>query len=188
MYYVIQVAPREEQKIVNLIKGGVPKEIYSECFFPMRDIRRKIRGEFMDFREKLFPGYVFVESEKTQELYENLKAIPHLTKMLGVDFDDNNQALEFIELPANEIAWLTQIMSDDDKNIVPLSQITIDARGNIKILSGALKYLAACVVKFDLHKRIAKVQVKFKGKPIVLHLGIEIIKGREVFLKKKLEY
>lgn len=175
MYYVIQVSPNEEQKIVRLIKNAIPKELCRECFFPVRNIRRKVRGEFADIREKLFPGYVFVESDKPQELYENLKVIPHLTKMLGADFDEDSQALKFIELPADEIAWLTQIMSDDDKNTVPLSQVTVDARGNVEILSGALKYLAACVLKFDLHKRIAKVQVKFKGKPTVLHLGIEII-------------
>ena len=176
MYYVIQVSPNEEQKIIRLIKNAIPKELCRECFLPMRNIRRKICGELMDIREKLFPGYVFVESHEPQELYEKLKEIPHLTKMLGVDFDDNSQALEFIELPANEIAWLTQIMSDDDKNTVPLSQVAVDAQGNIKILSGALTYLADRVLKFDLHKRIAKVQVQFKGTLTVLHLGIEIIK------------
>lgn len=49
------------------------------------------------------------------------RKIPHLTKMLGIDFDEDIQSLEFVMLPADEIAWLTSIMSEDDRYIVPLS-------------------------------------------------------------------
>ena len=126
MSYVIQVAPREEQKIVSLIKSGVPKEICSECFFPMRDIRRKIRGEFVDYREKLFPGYVFVETENPEGLRKEMQNIQHLTKMLGVNYDEDTDTCEFSALSAEEVAWLTQIISKEDGDIVPLSQVSVD--------------------------------------------------------------
>ncbi len=174
MYYVIQVSPNEERKTVQLIKNAISRELCTECFFPMRNIRRKIRGELMDIREKLFPGYVFVESDNPKKLYEEIKKIPRLTKLLGVYYDETDGEFDFVELPTHEIAWLTQIISVDDDKTVPLSQVTVDAHGNIQIVSGVLRYLADRVIKFDLHKRIAKVQVKFQGKPIVLHLGIEI--------------
>ena len=141
MYYVIQVAPREEQKIVNLIKCGIPKEICRECFFPMRDIRRKIHGEFMDFREKLFPGYVFVETEKPKKLREEMQNIPHLTKMLGVNYDEDTEKFEFIALSADEVAWLTQITSKEDGDIVPLSRVYVDEQGVVQILFEPLKSL-----------------------------------------------
>jgi len=176
MYYVIQVSPNEERKIIQLIKNAIPKELCRECFFPMRNIRRKIRGELMDIREKLFPGYVFVESDNPKKLYEDIKQIPHLTKLLGVYYDETDGEFDFVELPTHEIAWLTQIISVNDDKTVPLSQVTVDAHGNIQIVSGVLRYLADRVIKFDLHKRIAKVQVTFKEKPTILHLGIEITK------------
>ena len=175
MYYVVQVAPRGEQKIVNLIKCGVPKEICSECFFPMRDIRRKIRGEFMNYREKMFPGYVFVEAENPERLRKEMQNIPHLTKMLGVNYDADAETFDFIALSADEVAWLTQIISKEDGGIVPLSRVSVNEQGIVQILSGPLEHLENQVLKFDLHKRIAKVRVKFNGKIVVLHMGIEIV-------------
>ena len=83
---------------------------------------------------------------------------------------------DFIALSAEEVAWLTQIISKEDGDIVPLSQVSVDAQGAVRILSEPLKSLENQVLKFDLHKRIAKVQVKFNGKITVLHMGIEIVK------------
>ena len=177
MYYVIQVAPREEQKIVRLINNAIPKELCRDCFFPMRDIRRKIRGEFTNIREVLFPGYVFVESDTPQELHEAIREIPNLTKMLGIDYDETNETFNFEELPSHEVAWLAQIISDDDRHIVPLSQVAVDVQGDVRIVSGPLMSLTEHILKFDLHKRIAKVKVEFNRKVSVIHLGIEIMKA-----------
>ena len=175
MYYVIQVSPNEERKTVQIIKNAISRELCTECFFPMRNIRRKIRGELMDIREKLFPRYVFVESDNPKELYEEIKKIPRLTKLLGVYYDEDTETFDFIALSADEVAWLTQIISKEDGGIVPLSRVSVDAQGMVQIVSGPLEHLENQVLKFDLHKRIAKVRVKFNGKIAVLHMGIEIV-------------
>ena len=128
MYYVIQVFPHEERKTGQLIKNAISRKLCTECFFPMRNIRRKIRGELMDIRERLFPGYVFVESDNPKKLYEEIKKIPRLTKLLGVYYDETDGEFDFVELPTHEIAWLTQIISLNDDKTVPLSQVTVDAQ------------------------------------------------------------
>ena len=175
MYHVIQVAPREEQKTVELIRNTISKELCRSCFFPMRHIRRKICGEFTDIREKLIPGYVFIETEHPHALYEEIKRIPRLTKILGTVFDEDADSFEFAELSSNEILWLSQIMSEND-DTVHLSKVSVDEEGIVQILSGPLKVLENQVIKFDLHKRIAKVRVEFQPKTTVLHLGIEIVR------------
>ena len=83
MYYVLQVAPGTEERTERLIRGQVRNRAYGRCFHPMRHVRKKFRGEWRDFHEKLLPGYVFITSESVRELYQELRQVPVLTKMLG---------------------------------------------------------------------------------------------------------
>ena len=144
-------------------------------FFPHAAYSKKICGEFTDVREKLIPGYIFIETEHPHALYEEIKRIPRLTKILGTVFDEDADSFEFAELSSNEILGLSQIMSEND-DTVHLSKVSVDEEDIVQILSGPLKALENQVIKFDLHKRIAKVWVEFQQKKTVLHLGIEIVR------------
>ena len=165
MYYVIQVAPREEQKIVNLIKGAVPKEICRKCFFPMRDIRRKIRGEFVDFREKLFPGYIFLESDAPMETYLDLKTIP-LFKVMLKSGDD------FAPLAPAEEAILKQLLGEDKR--VDVSIGTME-EGKLKILSGPIKGMEKYIIRVDKHKRKALLQMQMLRKVVEYNVALELV-------------
>lgn len=61
-----------------LSKGTV-----TNCFVPMRRLRKKYHGQWREVTEILFPGYVFMITEQPQLLYEELKKIPALTRLLG---------------------------------------------------------------------------------------------------------
>ena len=82
MYYVIQVAPGKETDVELYITERVAEDLYSSCFHPVRHIKKKFHGEWRDKYEKLLPGYVFISSENAEKLYESLKAIPMMTKIL----------------------------------------------------------------------------------------------------------
>ena len=62
MYYVIQVASGMEDRVEEQIGIIVEKGLYDECFHPIRRVKKKIRGEWKELREKLLPGYVFIIS------------------------------------------------------------------------------------------------------------------------------
>lgn len=176
MYYVIQVAPGKEEETEKYIEERVSQEWYSSCFHPVRHVRRKFRGEWRDKHEKLMPGYVFIDSENTRELYLDLKRIPMMTKLLGWE-------REFITaLTEEETDWLEKIVSaGEDGRItgeVALSRIEIDEDDEVRILSGPLKDMAGMVKRINLHRRIAEIEVEFMRRKIVLHLGIEMVEKR----------
>ena len=176
MYYVIQVAPGKEEETEKYIEERVSQEWYSSCFHPVRHVRRKFRGEWRDKLEKLMPGYVFIDSVNTRELYLDLKRIPMMTKLLGWE-------REFITaLTEEETDWLEKIVSvGKDGRItgeVALSRIEINEDDKVRILSGPLKDMAGMVKRINLHKRIAEIEVEFMRRKIVLHLGIEMVEKK----------
>lgn len=174
MYYVIQVTSGMEDKVEEQIRILVEKELYGRCFHPIRHVKKKIRGEWKELREKLLPGYVFITSDDVRELYLKLKYVPAFTKMLGKDSE------EFIPLPKHEVEWLKKITGPaDDHMEIGLSQVSVSADDVITILSGPLKGMEGYIKKIDLHRRIAKVEVDFMNRKTVIHLGIEMVRKKE---------
>ncbi len=178
-YYVLQVAPREEEKAETHMKEILTAKLCGSCFHPTRLIRKKFHGKWVEVHEKLLPGYVFVTTENAKELYVQLKKVPVLTKMLGRDEE------RFVRLSEREVRWLELLLqrcvscgSSDSVNEVGLSQITIQEGNEVQIVSGPLANLQGMVKKVNLHKRIAEVEVPFMNGKTVIHLGIEMVEQK----------
>ena len=181
MYYVMQVAAGTEDKVEEQVKVMVGKELYDSCFHPMRHVKKKFRGEWKKIQEKLLPGYVFITSERVQELYQELRYVPVFAKLLGKDGE------QFDHLSEHEAGWLEMIMGSLDQNMeVPLSQVSVSEEDAITILSGPLKNMEGCIKKIDLHKRIAKVEVDFMNRKTVIHLGIEMVGKKEDYYDERI--
>ena len=199
MYYVIQVAPGMEDKTEMLIKRRVKKSVYGCCFHPLRHVRKKFRGEWRDLHEKLLPGYVFITSDSVKELYQELKQVAKMTKLLGTEGD------YFISLEKTEAIWLEkwgkgektevdiagrgsnienagtlqkEMQEEKSQTEIGLSQVKMGADG-FTILSGPLKGMDEEIKKLHLHKRLAEVEVEFMGKKKRIYLGIELLKEKE---------
>lgn len=167
-YYVIQVAPGEEARTEALIKARVDGRLYGQCFHPMRHVRKKFHGEWRDCHEKLIPGYVFVTSSRVEDLYQELKRVPTLTKVLG-----HSDGELFIPLAAGEAEWLEKVTTDGME--VPLSRVQVSEGDAVTVLEGPLKDMEGHIKKINLHRRIAEVEVDFMGRKTVIHLGIELV-------------
>ena len=167
-YYVIQVAPRAEAKTEALIRARLDAGLYGRCFHPLRHVRKKFRGQWRDMHEKLIPGYVFLTAPSALELYEGLRLVPALTKLLG-----KNDGSLFVPLPPEEAQWLEKVTAGGDE--AKLSLVSVSEGDAVTVVDGPLKDLEGCVRKIHLHRRVAEVEVDFMGRKTVIHLGIELV-------------
>lgn len=185
MYYVLQVAPGEEDKTERHIMVIIPDDLYKQCFHPTRHMRKKFHGKWVDTHEKLLPGYVFITTENAKELFLELKKVPMLTKLVGRDEE------YFVKLPERDVEWLVKFMGCDgqkdsrdaggkaggdlQKYEVGLSQVSFDGENGVKIISGPLKGLEGIIKRINLHKRMAEVEVPFMNRRTKIYLGIELL-------------
>lgn len=186
MYYVLQVTPGEEEKTEALIMAILPGDLYGECFYLTKHMRKKFHKRWVDIQEKLLPGYVFIATENVKEVFLELKRVPMLTNILGRDGGS------FSELSMRDAKWLEKIKDVGVRNTIKnkgtgninkswyevgLSQVHVYEGNEIKIVSGPLKGIEGTVRKINLHKRIAEVEIQFIKRKIVIYLGIEMLES-----------
>ena len=63
MWYVIQVYTGQEMEIARQCRERVAEE-GEDVFVPLAERIKKSGGEIALVKERLFPGYVFIETEK----------------------------------------------------------------------------------------------------------------------------
>lgn len=190
MYYVFFVGTEKESQIESFIRSFVPEELYTDCFHPVRHMRKKIRGELRDRYERLTPGYVFVESDRIEDFCTEAAKLPFFLKILGKD--DEVEGIYFQALTERETCWIRRLMGQGSEgtegcqiqfdkktgnfgHTVELSQVGFDENDQVIVLSGPLKDLQGQIKKINLHKRIAEVEMEFLGRKTMFHLGIELL-------------
>ena len=186
MYYVIYTGSGNESRTELYIKKEIPAQYCQSCFYPQRHMKKKIRGKWTDYYERLIPGYLFVQTDDAEGFYHELKKYPLILKMLGqLDSREAKEGEIFLPLSPRDERWLAGITGLPQKNvaaggsevhpIVELSEVGFDENDEVVILSGPLTDLKGRVKKIDLHRRIASVEVEFMGVKTDLHLGIELV-------------
>ena len=166
MWYVIQTSTGKEEKIRQECEARISKEILSHCVLPLYEEKIRYKGQWHIQKKKLFPGYLFLVSDNLDELYEQLKKINAMTKLLGAGDD-------IIPLTQNEIDFLLRFAGDEE--LVKMSQGIIIG-DKVTILSGPLKGMESTIQKIDRHKRKAWLNLEMFGRQQLVEVGVEIVK------------
>lgn len=170
MWYVMQVTSGREGQTILMMEKSLPEGILEKCFIPVRRMKKKYQGRWHEITEKLFPGYVFLITEKPRLLYGELKKLPAMTKLLGSCEE------YFSPLSQTDMDFLGKFQDLQDG--VGLSRVAVGEKRQIRIIAGPLKNLEGQIKKVNLHKRTAVVEAEFMGNKSLLHLGIEIVDKR----------
>ncbi len=171
MWYVIQTFIGQEEKTADMIRKMVISDFIEDCFVLKREKLKKFHGRWNKVEEVLFQGYVFVISGKPKELYEELKQVPKLTKVLGREKD------YFGELGESERRIIESI--DNQNHKTALSKVVVGEGKWIQVIGGPLKGYEGNIVKMNLHKREVEVEVEFMGRKMELKMGIEMVSRAE---------
>lgn len=171
MWYVIQTLGGKEEETADMIRKMISSYYMEECFVPKRERMKKFHGSWNKVEEVLFHGYVFVVSKRPEELYEELKQIPRLTKVLG------REDQYFFSLSEDDERFVREIGNEDYKTTI--SQIELAEGKQIRVIEGPLKGFVGDVVKVNLHKKEVVVRVIFMEREMELKMGIEMARMAE---------
>ncbi len=169
MWYVIQTLGGEEEHTAEIIRKRISPYYIEECFVPKRERMKKFYGQWNKVEETLFPAYIFVVTKRPKELYQELRRVPRLTKVLG------REEGYFVPLSEEEEGLVRNLGGQGHR--AGLSKVVVGEGKQIRVLEGPLKGYEGDVVKVDLHKREVVVRVGFMGRETKLRLGIEMVGG-----------
>lgn len=165
MWYVVQVKTGSEEAIVEQCRRTVSRQDLERCFIPYYQELRRYKGKWNQVRRNLFPGYVFMVTEDVDALYEELKHVIGLTRLLGTDGT-------VLPLSPREVEFLLQL--GGEKQVVELSQGVIE-NNQLLVLKGPLKGKERLIKKIDRHKRKAWLQVPVAGTSLETQVSLEIV-------------
>ena len=78
--WCVLVLPGKEEKIRHACEKNIDSNILEESFIPFRERRKKRNGEWRLEKTVLFLGYVFLITEHTDDLYDQLRRVEGKTK------------------------------------------------------------------------------------------------------------
>lgn len=165
-WYAVQVRSGKEDKFVEWCEKKVNHQAYKDIFIPRVMMAKKYQGKWHNEKRVLFPGYVFVITDQVEDLFQELKKIPDLTKMLG------EYKGEIFPIYSKEVQYLLKY--DQEGHVVNMSTGYIEG-DNIIITDGPLMGYEGSIKKIDRHKRIAYLDLEGFEDITSIKVGLEII-------------
>ena len=167
-WYVIQVRSGKEEWIVRCCELLIDDPCLRKSFLPFSKRLRKIRGQWIERKEILFPGYVFLVSEEKEKLFFELKRIIGVTKLLGT-------GETIVPLTDEEVDFLLRLGGEEQT--VEMSEGIIE-NDRVVVLSGPLKGNEGLIRKIDRHKRKVWLEIEMFGRTVEMQVGLEVVGRR----------
>ena len=166
MWYVIQVPTGREEQIIEETRNYGIQPYYEELFTPRCERKRKYLGEWHLESETLFPGYIFAITLQPEELYQSLKRIPRLTRLVGTGEKWTSMSPDDIHL--------VELLTGAER-IVRFSEGYMK-EGKVTVTNGPLQGLEDKICRVDRHKRLAWLKVKLIEREVEVMAGLEIVR------------
>ncbi len=174
MLYVIHTTSgKEEELIENIKKKHYYARDIDDVFVVKRILKKKFNGEWKEIIERLFPGYVFIETNNPKAMHTMLNEIEGYSKLVGFKDDD---IIHYIPLSEIEEDFIKGLAGKNDDHTLEISEVEVLEGKKIRAISGPLLGQEGIVKRVDLHKRIAEVEIIFLNQPVTVYFGIDIIK------------
>lgn len=168
MWYVIQVMTGKEEEMRLLIERETDRTLCRRCFYIKRERVWRRAGQHIIHVETMFPGYLFVVTDRPKELYWELEKIPQFTKLLRTDEE------VFLAVAEDEREFLQNLLRGDPEDVVRLSKVHLNEKKEITAAEGPLGHYIGNIVKKKVRLRYVMIEVVLFGKKRTVLIGIEL--------------
>lgn len=168
MWYVIQTTTGKEEELTSVIKKRLPKSLFHACFFMQRKHLKRLGGRWLETTETLFPAYVFLDTDDPETVFYELKKVPEFAKLLG----DNCGT--YIPLEPEETDFLKKLLPEDGSYQADLTTVQFDSAGKPDGFLGPLSFFEDHILKMNLRKRYALIELTICGQRRTAMLGLRL--------------
>jgi len=162
-WYALFTKPYLEERVREKLEYSFSDGF--RAFVPKRRLRERRNGKWILVMKKLFPGYVLLNGDISDNDYHYIRSTPGLLAIL------QNGGLP-LEIDQSEIYMIASLTGSGE--IIGLSQVHMEG-GIVTIVSGPLKNCEGIIQKLDLRKGRAKVRLGFLGEERTVDLGLDVI-------------
>jgi transcription termination/antitermination protein NusG len=168
-WYAVHAYSNFERKVAESIKEQSKQrglsDLFEEILVPIEKVIEVRRGRKVETERKLFPGYVLVKMEMTDDAYHLIKNTPKVTGFLGSD----NKPMP---LPDAEAQLLIRQMQEGIER-GPISSVSFEVGEQVRVSDGPFASFNGTVEEVDRDRSRLKVAVSIFGRatPVELEFG-----------------
>ncbi|HEX4894582.1 MAG TPA: transcription termination/antitermination protein NusG [Hyphomicrobiaceae bacterium] len=159
-WYIVHAYSNFEKKVAESIKERAKaaglEHLFEEVLVPSEEVVEVRRGRKVQAERKLFPSYVLVKMEMTDQAFLLIKNTPKVTGFLGAE----NKAIPISEAEAMRI--LNQVKEGVER---PKPSVSFEVGEQVKVSDGPFATFAGQVEEVDEERARLKVAVMIFGRP-----------------------
>jgi len=164
-WYVLRVQTNREESVreglLTRVRAAGLEEQISAVLVPTESVSEIKSGKKVTSEHKIYPGYIFVEMELSEESLALVKNCPGIGDFLGTGG-------EAVALSDKEVEKVTA--EAESKEAAPTIKIDFEPGDNIKIGEGAFKNFDCVVDEVMAEKGLLRVIVTIFGRPTPVEL------------------
>ena len=164
-WYVLRVQTNREESVrdglLTRVRAAGLEEQISSVLVPTETVSEIKAGKKVTSEHKIYPGYLFVEMDLTEEALAMVKNCPGIGDFLGTGG-------AAVALSEKEVEKVTA--EAESKEEAPTIKIDFEPGDNVKISEGAFKNFDGVVEEVLHEKGLLRVAVTIFGRPTPVEL------------------
>jgi transcriptional antiterminator NusG len=164
-FYVVHTYTGREKRVKELLEKAVEHqglgEQFGQVIMPAEKVTRVRKSKLVAEERRLYPGYIVVEMELTEEALALVNSVPGVTHLLGT-------TKEPIPLGDEEVASMLEQIERGREMTEP--EAPFDKGENVKVTKGPFAGFTGTVEEIFTERRRVKVIVTIFGRPTPIDL------------------
>lgn len=171
-WYAIFVESGKEEVVQKYLKLYFNEQSLMSVV-PKRLVPEKKAGIVYNVIKNIFPGYVLIKTEMTNEMFHKIKKIPGSLRLVNNgSYYSQDEGTYYSSIDEKEITLILQLMGNGE--VVDYSKVYLE-NSKVIVEAGPLIGLEGIIKKVDRHKNRAKILLTFMGVEKTIDVGIEIL-------------
>lgn len=165
-WFILNVVAGQENKVANEIKTMMLrndlKDHINDVLVPSKPVFKIKRGKKVQENQRLFPGYVFINSDLGGNTYNILTSIPKVMGFLGSKNNPKPVAKDKMD----------SILNLNNQEEVGNKNLSFEVGETVNVIEGPFESFSGVVEEFDIEKQKLKISVLIFGRATSVELDV----------------
>lgn len=167
-WYVMRTIPGKEEDAVSLLNRKIDHRFWDKCRILKKQQLFRLKGEYLVSLKEMFPGYVFIWTEKPENLRRELQKSREFPQLV------ENGRTEIVAVEPEDLRFLQSICGEELDRVMGLSTVEVDADGQVTSATGVLKAYVGRIRRQRLRHRYVTAEVELFNRREDVLFGIRV--------------
>ena len=164
-WYILHVFTGFEAKVVKMIEQAIVdnklQNVIHKVLIPEEDVIEVKNNKRVEKRRKMYPGYVFINMEQSDEAWYHIRRINGVAKFVGADSPE--------PIPEKELMRILRQTGEKVKKV----EIDFEINESVKVISGPFRGYTGEIKEIHAERGKVKVMISIFGRstPMELDFG-----------------